>query len=128
MTSVDDRPEDRPSGDGRHARADDPAGGDAASTPEVTHPMVASVTPGLVFRWAVAATAGVFVVLLMSSALYAVRNVLVLVVIALFIAVSLDPAVRWLIRHGVRRSIAVSLIIGLTLLVLLAFIVSVVPP
>jgi predicted PurR-regulated permease PerM len=90
--------------------------------------VVAAVTPGLVFRWAVAATLGVFVVLLASSALYAVRSILVLVVIAMFIAVSLDPAVRWLVRHGVRRSFAVTLIIFLLLGVVALFLYLVVPP
>jgi predicted PurR-regulated permease PerM len=109
--TADSRPPDRP----------DPE----ASVP---HALVTAVTPGLVFRWAVAATVGVFVVLLASSALYAVRNVLVLVVIALFIAVSLDPAVRWLIRRGVRRSFAVTLIVIVLLGVVALFLYSVVPP
>src|SRR6266508_383247 len=101
---------------------------EASSTHETTRAVMAVVTPWLIFRWAVAATMGVFIVLLLFSALYAVRNILVLVVIALFIAVSLDPAVRWLIRHGVRRSIAVTLIITLLLIVLAAFFISVAPP
>src|SRR6266540_155044 len=147
MTTADGRPP----GDGRHARPEDPdqaaqtapaaepaaepgeAGpsapaGNAALAHDTTRAVMAAVTPGLVFRWAVAATVGVFVVGLVFSGLYAVRNILVLVVIALFIAVSLDPAVRWLIRHGVRRSVAVTLIIILLLIVVTAFFVSVVPP
>src|SRR5262249_21261677 len=97
-------------------------------SPEPTRDMIAAITPALVFRWALAATAGVFVVLLISSALYALRNILVLVVIAMFLAISLDPAVRWLVRRGVRRSIAVTLIILAALLLVTIFIVSVVPP
>jgi predicted PurR-regulated permease PerM len=95
---------------------------------QTTRAVMAEVTPALVFRWAVAATAGVFVVLLISSVIYAMRDILVLVMIAVFIAVSLDPAVRWLIRHGVRRSIAVSLILVVALMMLAIFFISVVPP
>jgi predicted PurR-regulated permease PerM len=131
----DDRPpDDRPPGDGRHSRPDQPeetptvSVGEVAISPQTGHAFVSAVTPGLVFRWAVAATAGVFVVLVVSSALYAVRDILVLMLIAMFIAVSLDPAVRWMIRHGVRRSVAVTLIISTVLILTVAFFVSVVPP
>src|SRR6266511_3773085 len=103
MTTADGRPP----GDGRHARPEDPdqaaqtapaaepaaEPGEAGPSAPAGNAALAAVTPGLVFRWAVAATVGVFVVGLVFSGLYAVRNILVLVVIALFIAVSLDPAV-----------------------------------
>src|SRR6266540_1755571 len=106
MTTADGRPP----GDGRHARPEDPdqaaqtapaaepaaepgeAGpsapaGNAALAHDTTRAVMAAVTPGLVFRWAVAATVGVFVVGLVFSGLYAVRNILVLVVTALFVSV-----------------------------------------
>ena len=87
-----------------------------------------AVTPALVFRWAAAATFGVLVVLLAGMAVYAVRDVLVLVVIALFVAVSLDPAVRWLVRHGVRRGWAVSIVMMGLVAVLVLFVWSLAPP
>ena len=87
-----------------------------------------AVTPALVFRWAAAATFGVLVVLLAGMAVYAVRDVLVLVVIALFVAVSLDPAVRWLVRHGVRRGWAVSIVMMGLVAVLVTFVWSLAPP
>jgi predicted PurR-regulated permease PerM len=90
--------------------------------------LAATATPTLVFRWAAAATLGVLTVLLGAAAVYAVRGLLVLVVIALFIAVSLDPAVRWLVRRGMRRSLAVTLIILAMLALLALFIWSVAPP
>src|SRR4051794_15240717 len=37
-------------------------------------------------------------------------SVLILVVVALFIAFGLSPVVQWLMRHGVRHSIAVLLV------------------
>src|SRR5205823_6468357 len=86
------------------------------------------VPPGLVFRWAAAATLGVLMVFLIGYGLYAVRSILILVVIALFIAVSLDPAVRWLIKKGVRRSLAVTIVILFVLALFGVFIWSIVPP
>lgn len=88
---------------------------------------VPDVPFGTVFRWGAAATLGVLAVLLTAFGVYAVRQVLVQVVIALFIAVSLDPAVRWLIKRGVRRSVAVGLIFTLFLLALAGFVLSIAP-
>jgi predicted PurR-regulated permease PerM len=50
------------------------------------------------------------------------------VLVAMFFAVSLDPAVRFLERHGVRRGWAVLLIFALALAVVILFLVSVIPP
>jgi predicted PurR-regulated permease PerM len=101
------------------------AGVDEAAQPD---PVAAQVSPALVLRWAAAATVGVLAVLVTAYLLYAVRDILVLVVIALFIAVSLDPAVRWLIRKGLRRSHAVTIAILVVLTLFGVFIWSIVPP
>ncbi|GII24612.1 AI-2E family transporter [Planosporangium mesophilum] len=90
--------------------------------------LIARVPFGLVFRWAAAATLGVLVVLLSGYTLYAVRDLLVLVMIALFVAVSLDPAVRWLVRRGLKRPVAVTLVIVFMLALFGVFIWSIVPP
>lgn len=86
------------------------------------------VPPGLVMRWAAAATVGVLLVLLVGYALYVVRNLLALVLIALFVAVSLDPAVRWLMRRRIRRPYAVSIVVLLLVVLFAVFIWSIVPP
>jgi predicted PurR-regulated permease PerM len=52
------------------------------------------------FRWGVYVALGVLAVALAAAAVYTTRAVLVRVLIALFIAVSLDPAVRALTRRG----------------------------
>jgi predicted PurR-regulated permease PerM len=83
---------------------------------------------GKAYRWAVAAGLGLLTVAAGAFALYNVRQILVQVVIAVFVAVSLDPAVRLLIRRGVRRSIAVAVIVVLALLILVGFVWSMVPP
>jgi predicted PurR-regulated permease PerM len=86
------------------------------------------VSAGRVYRWAVAGGLGVVTVAAGVMAVYSVRAVLVRVFIALFVAVSLDPAVRWLTRHGVRRSYAVTVIFLLVVLFLVGFVWSVAPP
>jgi predicted PurR-regulated permease PerM len=59
---------------------------------------------------------------------YVLRNVLVLVVVAAFLAVGLDPAVRRLERWGVRRGGAVALIFFAAVVFIAAFVAAVIPP
>jgi predicted PurR-regulated permease PerM len=93
------------------------------------HPDSPPPTPPVqVFRWAVAATAGVLLVLLVAYGVYLARDVLVLVLVALFVAVSLDPAVRWLVRRRVPRSWAVVIVVVALLALLGLFFWSVLPP
>jgi predicted PurR-regulated permease PerM len=86
------------------------------------------VTFGRTYQLAVAAALGLLTVTAAAFAVYSVRQVLVQVIIALFVAVSLDPAVRLLIRHGVRRSLAVGIILLLAIAIMVGFIWSLVPP
>lgn len=67
-------------------------------------------------------------VLAMFYAIYQVRSVLILAIVALFLAVGLDPAVRMLERKGVKRGQAVALIFAATLVFIGGFIAAVVPP
>src|SRR5262249_20436583 len=67
------------------------------------HPMV-------MFRWGLYVSLGVLAILAAAAAVYTTRAVLVRVLIALLIAVSLDPAVRMLTRRGMRRGLAVLVI------------------
>jgi predicted PurR-regulated permease PerM len=86
------------------------------------------VTTRTVYRWGVAGALGVLTVYLGYKAVILVADVLVQVVIAAFIAISLDPAVRWLNRHRVRREQAVA-IIFLALAVLVGlFLLAFLPP
>jgi predicted PurR-regulated permease PerM len=86
------------------------------------------LTPRRVFWWAVAAALGVLVVYLGALFVYGVRNLLVQITVAAFIAMSLDPLVRWLIRHKVRRPYAVTIIFVLFFTVLGLVIWLAVPP
>ena len=90
--------------------------------------MNSPVSTGTVFRWAVAATAGIALVGLSLLAVWTVRDILVLALVALFIAVSLDPAVRWMVRHGVRRPWAVTIILLVALVLVASVIALVMPP
>jgi len=98
------------------------------SDDDLAPPLADRVPPGLVFRWAAAATAGLLIVLLLAYGIYIVRGILVLVLVAVFIAVSLDPAVRWMVRKGLRRSLAVSIVVLVLIALTAVFIWSVVPP
>ncbi|HEX2062607.1 MAG TPA: AI-2E family transporter, partial [Thermoanaerobaculia bacterium] len=60
--------------------------------------------------------------------LYRVRSVLLLVFVAAFLAIGLDPAVGWLESKKIKRGWAVTLIFLAVVLVLVGFVASVVPP
>ena len=87
----------------------------------------AGVRPAAMFRWGVYTSVGVLAVLAAAAAVYTTRAVLVRVLIALFIAISLDPAVRMLTRRGVRRSLAVLVIFLLAAGLTTVFLYSVIP-
>jgi predicted PurR-regulated permease PerM len=84
--------------------------------------------PALLFRWGAVVSLGVSTTVIGLYALYSIRAILVRVLIALFIAVSLDPAVRFLARRGVRRGLAVTLIFVVVLGLAAGFLLSVIPP
>jgi predicted PurR-regulated permease PerM len=83
--------------------------------------------PGALFRWGVFFSLGVVATLLVLQGLYSIRAILVQVLVALFIAVSLEPAVQWLTGRGMRRGLAVTLIFAVAFGALLGFVVSVTP-
>lgn len=70
---------------------------------------------------------GALLALFFGQQLLRIGSVLILVVVALFIAVGLDPAVRWLQRRGLSRSMAVLAVIAVVLLALVLFFVALVP-
>ena len=84
--------------------------------------------PALLFRLGALFSLGAATTVIGLYALYTVRAILVRILIALFIAVSLDPAVSLLARRGMRRGVAVTLIFGLAFALAAAFLISVIPP
>jgi predicted PurR-regulated permease PerM len=83
--------------------------------------------PGTAYRWGLFAGLGLLTVALGTLAVWIARGILVRVLVAMFFAVSLDPAVRFLERRGLRRGWAVLLIFALALAVVVAFLISVIP-
>ncbi len=86
------------------------------------------IGPAVLFRWGVFFSLGAAAAIIGLYALYSVRAILIRVLVAMFIAVSLDPAVRWLTGRGVRRGWAVTLIFLIFLAALVGFLLSVIPP
>ncbi|GAA1810535.1 AI-2E family transporter [Luedemannella flava] len=72
------------------------------------------VGPARVFGWCAAGALAVLAVAVAAVLVYAARALLVQVVIAVFLAVGLDPIVRWLIARRVKRAHAVAIIAFVT--------------
>jgi predicted PurR-regulated permease PerM len=87
----------------------------------------ARVRPMTMVRWGAYVSLGALAVFAAATAVYTTRAVLIRVVIALFVAISLDPAVRMLTRRGMRRGLAVFLIFLIAGGLVAAFLVSVIP-
>jgi predicted PurR-regulated permease PerM len=83
--------------------------------------------PSSLFRLGVFFSLGVTATLLALYGLYTIRGILVQVLVALFITVSLEPAVHWLTSRGIRRGWAVTTIFAVAFGALLAFLISVIP-
>jgi predicted PurR-regulated permease PerM len=83
--------------------------------------------PSTLIRWGAFVSLGVLGTLAAAAAVYTARSVLIRAAIALFVAISLDPAVRWLVRKGVRRSVAVTIIFVVAMALAAAFLMSVIP-
>jgi predicted PurR-regulated permease PerM len=66
--------------------------------------------------------------LLLLYGVYLVRNILVLVIVALFLAIGLDPMVRFMQRGKMRRGAAVAIVFVAALLVIGGFLAAVIPP
>ncbi|MDQ1694947.1 MAG: hypothetical protein QOJ03_300 [Frankiaceae bacterium] len=80
------------------------------------------------FRLAFVATFGVAAAALIVDSIIIARQVLILLLIAAFLAVGLDPAVRWLVRHRLKRGVAVLVIVVAALGLFGGFVAAVVPP
>src|SRR5580698_9015860 len=74
------------------------------------------------------AAMGVLVALAIGAIVYSLRNTLVLVFLALFIAVGLEPVVGFGTRHRLRRSWAVALVVLTAVAVVALFVYSAISP
>ena len=87
----------------------------------------APISPRSPFRIAFAAAWGVLAALLIAKAVVNARQVLVLILVAAFLAIGLNPAVEFLQRKGLNRSRAVLIIIAGVLLFFGGFLAAAVP-
>jgi predicted PurR-regulated permease PerM len=74
------------------------------------------------------ATFGVLLAVALGAAIYSVRKTLVLVFLAMFIAVGLEPVVAFFTRHRLRRSFAVLIVVLAAAGVVAAFVYSAISP
>jgi predicted PurR-regulated permease PerM len=79
------------------------------------------------FMWGLFGGLGALVAVWIALMVVSIQGVLVLIVVALFLAVGLNPAVEFLMRRGLRRSWAVLCVILGVLLVFAGFLVILVP-
>jgi predicted PurR-regulated permease PerM len=86
------------------------------------------IRPAALVRWGFFITVGVLLAYAAAQAVMLAHDLLILVLVAMFLAVSLDPAVRWLTDRGMSRGPAVTLIVVVLLGILAAFLSSVIPP
>jgi predicted PurR-regulated permease PerM len=109
----------------------DPLEPELATVPPPIHPpdfTEGRVRAGALFRWGFFTVLGVALGYAAVQVVLLARNLLVLVVVAMFLAVSLDPMVRWLVARGMRRGFAVGLICFVAVSILAGFVISLVPP
>jgi predicted PurR-regulated permease PerM len=79
------------------------------------------------FMWGLLGGIGALVALWLGQMLLAIGSVLILVVVALFLAVGLNPAVEFLMRRGLKRPWAVLCVIVGVLLAFGLFLIAIVP-
>ena len=73
-------------------------------------------------------TVGVLGALLLGSAFTSISTILLSIVLALFLALGLDPIVRLLERHRVKRGAGIAIVFGAFVLLFVAFLVFLLPP
>ncbi len=122
------------------SEGDDPAAGSSAvsaapadepGSPDASAPHVPAEAPAPVHHTPVTLgflyAVGALTAFWLGSLLLSVGGVLILVVVALFIAAGLNPAVEWLVRHGFGRAWAVLSVILAVVAALALFFVALVP-
>lgn len=71
--------------------------------------------------------AGALVAYFLGAQILAIGSILILIVVALFLAVGLNPAVEWMGRRGLKRAWGVLVVTGVVLAALTLFVVALVP-
>ena len=71
--------------------------------------------------------AGALLAFWLGQQITSIGSILILIVVAMFLAVGLNPMVELFLRHGVKRTWAVVLVIGLVLLAITGFVLAIIP-
>ncbi|MDQ4084777.1 MAG: AI-2E family transporter [Actinomycetota bacterium] len=123
--SDEEQPADTAGAAGAAAEEHAPAASEHGTPPQRTRgrPLTAHSPFSIGFFGAL----GVLVALALKSVLASASSVILLVVVSLFLAVGLDPAVQFMTRQGVRRGIAVVVVFAALLVTLTLFVVALVP-
>lgn len=128
-----DSPRDTPEGDlaATTETAEDPADAaleaDPAGSGEYLGELGAPLSRHSPFVWGFFGGLGLFVAWWLGGLVVSIGPTLVLVVVALFLAAGLNPAVEFFERHGMRRPYAVLTVIVAALAALGLFLVAIVP-
>lgn len=80
------------------------------------------------FRWAFIATLGVLLALVLAATVTNLNQVLLSVFIAAFIALGLEPTIRFFERRGMKRGMAILTVIAIVVAVVAGIVWIVVPP
>ncbi|WP_432479601.1 AI-2E family transporter [Nocardioides sp. GXQ0305] len=70
---------------------------------------------------------GAVVAIFLAQQLQSISSILVLLVMALFLAIGLNPLVEWFMRRGARRGVAVLVVLTMVLTVLVLFVGAIAP-
>ncbi len=71
---------------------------------------------------------GVFVAYFLVQSVVQARSVIILIVVALFLAIGLSPTVEWLIARGIRRGLAIAIVFLVVIGAFVGFGYAVLPP
>ena len=86
------------------------------------------LAPRSPLRIGFSAAVGVAIAYGLLNALIAVRSILVLILVAAFLAIGFNPVVEWIQARGMRRGRAVAMVFAAILLVFVGFGAAIVPP
>ena len=70
---------------------------------------------------------GALVAIFLSQQILSISSVLILIVMAMFLAIGLNPVVEWFMKHGMKRGLSVLLVLFVVLTGLTLFVVAVAP-
>ncbi|KRE95157.1 permease [Nocardioides sp. Soil774] len=96
----------------------------AGVAPATTPPLLLRHSP---FKIGFFGALGALVAIFLSQQLLSISSILVLLVMAMFLAIGLNPVVEFFMRRGVRRGLSVLLVLVVVLSVLALFVVAIAP-